>query len=158
MAEQIEALVIGGGPAGLMAAEALASAGAKVLVAEAKPSFARKFLMAGKSGLNVTKDEPLADFTAQFDSDWLSPMLAAFGPDQVQAWCRDLGQEVFTGSSGRVFPLVMKGSPLLRAWLLRLAGQGVDLRTRWRWQGWQNDAFAFETPEGLQLILSLIHI
>ena len=121
----IDALVIGAGPAGLMAAQALAQAGRKVVVAEAKPTVARKFLMAGKSGLNVTKDDPLAAFAAQYDTDWLAPMLAEFGPAQVQAWCRDLGQPVFAGSSGRVFPVAMKGSPLLRAWLVRLAGLGV---------------------------------
>lgn len=143
-----EALVIGAGPAGLMAAEELARAGCPVLVAEAKPTVARKFLMAGKSGLNVTKDEPLADFAAHYDAGWMAPMLAEFGPDQVKDWCRALGQEVFTGSSGRVFPVAMKGSPLLRAWLQRLAGQGVQIRTRWRWTGWQDGSLAFDTPEG----------
>lgn len=148
----IDALVIGAGPAGLMAAEELALAGCKVVVAEAKPTPARKFLMAGKSGLNVTKDEPPDTFAAAFNTDWLAPILADFGPEQVAQWCRDLGQDVFTGSSGRVFPKAMKASPLLRAWLQRLAGQGVDLRTRWRWQGWEGDAFRFATPEGPQLL------
>ncbi|MFN7223229.1 MAG: TIGR03862 family flavoprotein [Paracoccaceae bacterium] len=147
-----DALVIGAGPAGLMAAEELAKAGRRVVLAEAKPSPARKFLMAGKSGLNVTKAEPIQAFGAAFDTDWLAPMLAEFGPDQVAAWCKDLGQHVFTGSSGRVFPVAMKASPLLRAWLHRLSGQGVDLRTRWRWQGWQDGAFAFQTPDGLHLL------
>jgi uncharacterized flavoprotein (TIGR03862 family) len=146
-----DALVIGAGPAGLMAAEALAADGRRVVVAEAKPSPARKFLMAGKSGLNITKDAPLADFTAAFDAGWLAPVLAAFGPDQVRSWCRDLGQDLFTGSTGRVFPKVMKASPLLRAWLSRLAGSGVNLRTRWRWTGF-DDGFAFDTPEGRQVL------
>lgn len=144
----MDALVIGAGPAGLMAAETMAARGLRVVVTEAKPSVGRKFLMAGKSGLNVTKDEPLPDFTAQYSSDWLAPMLAEFGPAQVQDWCRALGVEVFTGSSGRVFPVAMKGSPLLRAWLARLASQGVQVRTRWRWTGFQGDGFAFDTPEG----------
>ena len=143
--------MIGAGPAGLMAAEQLALAGWRVVVAEAKPSPARKFLMAGKSGLNVTKDEAAAAFAAQFPG-WLGPMLAAFGPGEVQDWCRGLGVEVFTGSSGRVFPVVMKGSPLLRAWLRRLAGQGVSLRVRWRWTGFDGDGFRFETPEGGQVL------
>ena len=147
-----EALVIGGGPAGLIAAEEMAKAGAKVLLAEAKPTVARKFLMAGKSGLNITKNEPLADFQTRYDSDWLEPMLAEFGPEDVQEWVRGLDQEVFTGTSGRVFPVAMKASPLLRAWLGRLANLGVEIRTRWRWSGWQGDALLFETPLGQQLI------
>ena len=146
------ALVIGAGPAGLMAAQELAAAGLSVTVAEAKPSPARKFLMAGKSGLNLTRDEPLPAFTARYPegAGWLAPMLAAFGPDAVQAWARGLGQDVFTGSTGRVFPVAMKASPLLRAWLARLAGLGVTLRTRRRWQGFAGDALRFDTPDGPQ--------
>lgn len=149
---QAEALVIGAGPAGLMAAEELARAGHRVLVAEAKPSPARKFLMAGKSGLNVTKDEAPAAFAPRFSAPWMTPILAEFGPDQVKAFCRDLGQEVFTGTSGRVFPVAMKGSPLLRAWLRRLADLGVTLHTNWRWTGWAGEGFAFETPEGPRVL------
>lgn len=148
--QDFDAVVVGGGPAGLMAAEALAQRGAHVLVAEAKPTFARKFLMAGKSGLNVTKDQPLGEFSAAFDSDWLNPMLQDFGPEAVKSWCEALGQPVFTGSSGRVFPVAMKGSPLLRAWLARLAGQGVDLRARWRLAGFDGGTYCFETPDGPQ--------
>jgi uncharacterized flavoprotein (TIGR03862 family) len=150
--EDVDALVIGAGPAGLMAAEELALAGRRVLVCEAKPSPARKFLMAGKSGLNVTKAEPMERFLSAYTPGWLAPMLRAFGPEEVQDWCRALGQEVFTGSSGRVFPVAMKGSPLLRAWLRRLEGQGVSLRTRWRWTGFRGDGFAFGTPEGAQVL------
>jgi uncharacterized flavoprotein (TIGR03862 family) len=148
----MDALVIGAGPAGLMAAEMLAAAGRRVVVAEAKPSPGRKFLMAGKSGLNVTKAEAEGAFAAAYDSDWLAPMLAEFGPDAVQHWCRALGQEVFTGTSGRVFPVAMKGSPLLRAWLTRLAGAGVEMRLRWRWAGFQGDGWQFDTPDGPQVL------
>ncbi|CAM5313735.1 TIGR03862 family flavoprotein [Frigidibacter albus] len=146
-----DALVIGAGPAGLMAAEALAAAGRRVVLAEAKPSPARKLLMAGKSGLNITHDDPAAEFARHYDTSWLAPLLAGFGPAEVQDWCRGLGQDVFTGSSGRVFPQAMKASPLLRAWLRRLESGGVVLHTRWRWTGWQDGALAFDTPEGLHL-------
>ena len=149
---QPDALVIGAGPAGLMAAEALAKTGAQVLVVEAKPTVARKFLMAGKSGLNVTKDEPWETFITRFDAPQLLPILRDFGPTQVQDWCRALGQEVFIGSSGRVFPVAMKASPLLRAWLQRLTSQGVEIRTRWRWTGLMDEAFRFDTPTGPQTL------
>ena len=142
-----DALVIGGGPAGLMAAEVLAQAGASVLVAEAKPSVGRKFLMAGKSGLNITKAEAAERFSATYDAAWLGRMLDTFGPNQVADWCRGLGQEVFTGTSGRVFPVAMKASPLLRAWLARLATLGAEVRTRWRWTG-LDGGVQFDTTEG----------
>lgn len=146
----MQALVIGAGPAGLMAAGEMARAGLRVTLAEARPSPARKFLMAGKSGLNLTRAEPLAAFVPRYPqgADWLAPMLAAFGPDQVQAWAAALGQPVFTGSTGRVFPVAMKASPLLRAWLAQLAGLGVQLHTRWRWQGFDDDRLRFDTPQG----------
>ena len=145
-----DALVIGAGPAGLMAVEVMARAGHRVLVAEAKPSVARKFLMAGKSGLNLTKDEPFDRFLAAYGCDGpaLEPMLRAFGPDQVQEWAIGLEQSLFIGSTGRVFPTAMKASPLLRAWLGRLSNHGVEIRTRWHWQGWQGNNVLFNTPEG----------
>ena len=144
----MDALVIGAGPAGLMAAEELARAGRDVTVAEAKPSPARKFLMAGKSGLNLTKDEPRAEFAAAFRCPEMRPFLAEFGPAEAMDWARGLGEALFTGSSGRVFPVAMKASPLLRAWLARLSALGVTLRTRWRWTGFDGNALAFDTPDG----------
>ena len=135
-----------------MAAEELAKAGRQVLVVDAKTSPARKFLMAGKTGLNVTRDQPFAPFMAQYGNPALLPMLRDFGPSQVMDWCRGLGQEVFTGTTGRVFPRSMKASPLLRAWLARLGASGVTLKTRWRWTGFDGDALAFDTPEGPQVL------
>ncbi len=149
----IEALVIGAGPAGLMAAEELAKGGAKVVICEAKPSPARKLLMAGKSGLNITKDQPPEAFIAAYNSPLLAPILAGFGPREMVIWTRALGIEVFTGTSGRVFPRDMKASPLLRAWLGRLGAARVDLRTRWRWTGLNGDGgYVFDTPHGAQVL------
>jgi uncharacterized flavoprotein (TIGR03862 family) len=149
----IDALVIGAGPAGLMAAEELALAGAKVLICEGKPSPARKLLMAGKSGLNITKDQPRDDFIAAYDSALLAPILAGFGPREMVIWSRALGIEVFTGTSGRVFPRDMKASPLLRAWLARLGAAGVELRTRWRWTGFDGTGgYTFDTALGAQVL------
>lgn len=149
-----DALVIGAGPAGLIAAEELARAGLKVLVAEAKPSVGRKLLMAGKSGLNLTKDEPLEAFLNAYGNhaQHLAPMLRTFGPDEVKNWAIGLEQSLFTGSTGRVFPKVMKASPLLRAWLARLTQMHVEIRTNWRWQGWNSDAVLFDTPHGRQVL------
>ena len=145
-----DALVIGAGPAGLMAAEVLAEAGHRVVIADAMPSPARKFLMAGKSGLNLTKDEPLPEFLSHYHPQ--APQLIAavsdFDPLEVIAWTKGLGQDVFTGSTGRVFPVAMKASPLLRAWLARLEANGVRLKRRWRWTGWDGEAAGFATPDG----------
>ncbi|KNG93560.1 TIGR03862 family flavoprotein [Pseudaestuariivita atlantica] len=141
------ALVIGAGPAGLMAAEVMAGAGLAVTVADAMPSPARKFLMAGKSGLNLTKDESGDAVLAAYHGAGVTPMVAQFGPIEVMEWAEDLGQALFVGSSGRVFPKAMKASPLLRAWLARLDGMGVVLNRRWRWIGAPGEAL-FDTPEG----------
>jgi uncharacterized flavoprotein (TIGR03862 family) len=124
-----------------------------VTVCDAKPSIGRKFLMAGKSGLNLTKVQSAADFLAAYGdaAPQLRAALAAFGPDQVQGWARALGQPVFTGSSGRVFPVAMKGSPLLRAWLAQLTAQDVTFSPRWRWTGW-GDGLTFDTPDGAQVL------
>lgn len=162
--DQKSVVIIGSGPAGLMAADILSDADVKVIICEAKPSVGRKFLMAGKSGLNLTKDEPDAAFLRGFyeAAPQMQPMLADMGPGAVKRFAKDLDQEVFTGSSGRVFPKTMKASPLLRAWLARLAEKGVDVRTRWRWMGFEpsgrsdrNGAseqlnLRFDTPEGPQ--------
>ena len=144
------ALVIGGGPAGLMAAETLALAGVAVTVADQMPSFGRKFLMAGKSGLNITKAEPLDAFLAAYGPlpDQMLSALSTFGPAEMQRWAQDLGQETFVGSSGRVFPKEMKASPLLRAWLRRLDELGCQFRRQWRWDGWRDDSAIFQTPDG----------
>ena len=148
-----DTLVIGGGPAGLMAAEMLVDAGHNVLVAEAKPTVGRKLLMAGKSGLNLTKNEDYGPFMSVYGKarSWIVPMLEEFNPSEVQDWAEGLGQKVFTGSSGRVFPESMKASPLLRAWLVRLTGKGVRFETNWRWVGF-DDGAVFETPNGRQVV------
>lgn len=154
MAIQYDAVVIGAGPAGLMAADELARAGHSVLVAEAKPSVARKLLMAGKSGLNLTKDEPFDQLITNYGAaaGWLSPMVKEFDAQAVQSWARGLGMDLFTGSTKRVFPKVMKASPLLRAWLAELDGQGIQFRARWRWTGWEGEALMFDTPDGAQSV------
>jgi len=147
------ALVIGAGPAGLMAAEVLASAGVTVTIADAMPSVGRKFLMAGKSGLNLTKDEDIATFLNAYGDvpQAMQDAVTAFGPAQVMDWARGLNQAIFTGSTGRVFPNAMKASPLLRAWIARLTQLDVTLRTRWRWAGWDADTAVFNTPDGRKL-------
>lgn len=144
------AVVIGAGPAGLMAAEVMAATGMQVTVCDGKPSVGRKFLMAGKSGLNLTKEEAVAPFMQAFTEAEaaLSPIIDAFDATAVQEWAQGLGQEVFTGSTGRVFPKAMKASPLLRAWLVRLSEMDVQINPRWLWRGWQDDALSFETPDG----------
>ena len=143
--------IIGGGPAGLMAAEVIAASGARVDVYDAMPSVARKFLMAGKGGLNLTHSEALEPFLARYGARRMQvePWLAAFGPEALRAWAHALGVETFVGSSGRVFPKDMKAAPLLRAWLHRLRVAGVVFHMRHRWRGWNDDgALVFDTPQG----------
>jgi uncharacterized flavoprotein (TIGR03862 family) len=143
--------VIGGGPAGLMAAEVLARAGIGVTVHDQMPSVGRKLLMAGRGGLNLTHAEPLPALLSRYGAarSWLEPIISDFPPGALIDWCNGLGQPTFTGSSKRVFPTAMKASPLLRAWLQLLRDQGVELRVRHRWTGWDTDGnLRFDTPEG----------
>lgn len=143
--------VIGGGPAGLAAAEHLASAGHPVTIFDRMPSLGRKFLYAGRGGLNITHSEPYARLLTRYGAatPHLRAALDAFPPDALQAWCASLDEPAFTGSSGRVFPRSFKATPLLRAWLRRLASLGVTTRLNHRWTGWDQDsALAFTTPNG----------
>jgi uncharacterized flavoprotein (TIGR03862 family) len=145
-------VIIGAGPSGLMAAEVLASAGCCVSVYDHMPSVARKFLMAGRGGLNLTHSEPLDTFLTRYGTayDWLEPSIRAFDPEALRAWCHGLGIETFIGTSGRVFPIQMKAAPLLRAWLKRLETFGVQFHVRHRWRGWESDtkALVFENASG----------
>lgn len=141
--------IIGGGPAGLIAAERLAARGHKVTVYEAMPTVARKFLLAGKSGLNLTHAEPYDRFAARYGaaSERLRAALDAFPPEALRGWADELGAETFVGSSGRVFPKAMKASPLLRAWLRRLDTVGVQIKTRFRWIGFAGDRLRIAAPD-----------
>lgn len=136
-----EVAVIGGGPAGLIAAEALGRAGLAVTVYDQMPSVGRKLLMAGRGGLNLTHSENVERFVTRYAEAQprLQPLIQAFRPEDLRAWCEGLGQETFVGSSGRVFPRAFKASPLLRAWLSRLEQLGVRFALRHRWQGWDQD-------------------
>ncbi|MDR5879346.1 TIGR03862 family flavoprotein [Caballeronia sp. LZ032] len=145
--------VVGGGPAGLMAAEALAAGGARVDVYDAMPSVGRKFLMAGKGGMNLTHSEPAEAFLSRYSARRpdIAPLLARFDAAALRTWVHGLGVETFVGSSGRVFPTDMKAAPMLRAWLHRLRGAGVTFHMRHRWLGWAEDgvsASRFATPTG----------
>lgn len=146
-----EMAVIGAGPAGLMAAELLAAGGAAVTVYDRMPSVGRKFLLAGRGGLNLTHSEARPSFLARYGAaaPHLAAAIDAFPPEALRAWCEGLGQSTFVGSSGRVFPTAMKASPLLRAWLRRLEAAGIKFRLRHRWTGWdQSGALCFAGPEG----------
>lgn len=146
--------VIGGGPAGLMAAEVLAAGGVQVDVYDAMASVGRKFLLAGKGGMNITHSEPYPDFVRRYGArqDQVARWLAAFDADAVRAWIHELGIETFVGTSGRVFPREMKAAPLLRAWLHRLREAGVRFHMRHRWLGWQDGQLRLATPDGERLV------
>ncbi len=147
--------IIGAGPAGLMAAEVLARGGAGVTVYDAMPSAGRKFLMAGRGGLNLTHSEALPEFLTRYGEAQprLATAIEAFPPASLRAWSEALGQPTFIGSSGRVFPTAFKASPLLRAWLRRLDAMGVQLTLRHRWTGWNDDGqVLFQTPDGKRAV------
>lgn len=153
MTKQPDVAVIGGGPAGLMAAETCAAAGLRVAVFDRMPSLGRKLLMAGRGGLNLTHAEPQDAFLTRYGAARarLEPLVRAFGPAELRAWAAALGQETFVGTSGRVFPVAMKASPLLRAWLAGLDAAGVELHARHAWRGWTHDgALRFETGDGVR--------
>ena len=155
--------VVGAGPAGLMAAETIAGGGTPVEVFDAMPSVGRKFLLAGRGGLNLTHSEPIAAFVDRYGArrDRIAPMLDAFGPQALRDWALSLDIDTFVGSSGRVFPKEMKAAPLLRHWLHRLRAGGVSFSMRHRWTGWHDavgpgpapmPALRFETPEGSRIV------
>ncbi len=155
ISSQTKVAVIGAGPAGLMAAEVLAQGGAGVTVYDAMASAGRKFLMAGRGGLNLTHSEALPAFLTRYReaTPWLAAAITAFPPESLRQWSEVLGQPTFVGSSGRVFPEAMKASPLLRAWLRRLNAAGVQFALRHRWNGWEEDGrLSFQTPDGKRIV------
>ncbi len=149
-----EIVIIGGGPAGLMAADILSAHGFKISVYERKPSVGRKFLMAGRGGLNLTHSEDLDLFITKYgpQSGVLRTMIEEFPPNFLREWCEDLGQKTFIGSSGRIFPESFKASPLLRAWMARLESQGVRFVLNHDWMGWEKNSLVFKAHE------EIIHI
>ncbi|NPC54421.1 TIGR03862 family flavoprotein [Caenimonas soli] len=147
--------VVGAGPAGLMAAEVLSQAGLQVEVFDAMPSVGRKFLLAGKGGLNLTHSEPFEPFASRYGARraQIEPLLEQFGAQALRDWAQGLGIATFVGTSGRVFPSEMKAAPLLRAWLQRLRGAGVQFHMRHRFTGWTEDgALQFEAPQGERIV------
>jgi len=152
---RVQVAIIGAGPAGLMAAELIAQGGGRVTVYDAMPSVGRKFLMAGRGGLNLTHSEPLPEFLARYREAQarLEPVITAFSPEHLRQWSEALGQPTFIGSSGRVFPKAMKASPLLRGWLRRLDSMGVTFALRQRWTGWdEGGCLLFQAPDGLRAV------
>jgi len=142
-------IIIGGGPAGLMSAQIIASAGYKVKIFDAMPSFGRKFLLAGRGGLNLTHSESFEKFIKNYfeAQDWLEPCIKEFDANNLQKWCHELGQETFIGSSDRIFPKTMKASPLLRGWLKKLDILGVKFYPNHQWQGFEDKDLIFKNRE-----------
>lgn len=147
-------VIIGAGPAGLMAADLLSAHGVHVDVYEAKPSVGRKFLMAGKGGLNISHSEPFSDFILRYDqSDWLKPMIEEFDTQKIMAWMDGLGVSSFIGTSGRIFPTQMKAAPLLRRWLSDLKKRGIRVHCNHYWKGFTADeGLRFATPDGEKVV------
>ena len=146
--------VIGGGPAGLMAAEVLLGAGVAVDLYDRMPSLGRKLLIAGRGGLNLSHAEPAGDFLSRYGErrTVLEPHVAALGANEIRRWAAGLGIDTFVGTSGRIFPVSKKAAPLLRAWLHRLRHAGLHIHVRHRWQAWRDDALVFATPTGERLV------
>ena len=148
-------VIIGGGPAGLMAAEAAMRTGVRVDVYDSMPSVGRKFLLAGKGGLNLTHSEPMESFLSRYGTRraFIEPAIQSFGPMALRAWAHELGVETFIGTSGRIFPVDMKAAPLLRAWLRRLRLDGVRFHVRHRWCGWDEQGrLRFLTADGISIV------
>ncbi len=151
----IDVAVIGGGPAGLMAAETIAAGGRSVIVFDRMPSMGRKFLLAGRGGLNLTHSEDIESFLSRYGParQQLEPIIRTFPPEALRGWAEGLGQSTFVGTSGRVFPTEMKTSPLLRAWLRRLSAMGVQVRLRHQWEGWDSERrLMFAAPDGAMTV------
>jgi uncharacterized flavoprotein (TIGR03862 family) len=151
---QKKVIIVGGGPAGLMSAQIIANAGHQVKIYDAMPNFGRKFLLAGRGGLNLTHSQSFEKFVKNYfeDQDWLEPCIKEFDANDLQKWCHELGQETFVGSSGRVFPKSMKTSPLLRNWLRKLDNLGVKFFPNHQWLGFENQDLIFKNREN-----NLIH-